>query len=175
MNNNNTVCETYFLENKIIKLNIACGDMILKDYINIDLYNNKADIKADALNLPFDDNSVDEILASHIIEHFNFHEGFKAIKEWYRVLKEGGKLVIECPDLLSLCHKFIEADEQEKITMYYQFFGSPWLPGHLHKFIYTATQMRWTLEKTNYRNIIQVKPHFYSNIIDRCMRFECVK
>jgi predicted SAM-dependent methyltransferase len=82
------------------KLNLGCGDDILEGWINIDAYNPIAQVKADVSSLPYDDNFADVILASHVIEHFHFHDGFKVINEWKRVLKPDGKLIIETPDLL---------------------------------------------------------------------------
>ena len=159
----------------MIRLNLGCGDKILDDYINVDLYNELAEVKADVIDLPFPDGYADEVLSSHVIEHFDFHEGMKALKEWHRILKDGGKLVVECPNLLALCEIFIKADEAERVSMYPQFFGSPWIPGHLHKFVYTPAQMYWTLESLGFKDIRQVLPQFYWNITDRCMRFECNK
>jgi len=49
----------------------------------------------DGTHLPFEDNSQDSILASHVLEHIgNYRE---VLAEWYRVLKEGGFLVICVP------------------------------------------------------------------------------
>lgn len=61
-----------------------------------------ADMEADVLALPLKDHSVDGILAKHLLEHVI--DPVKAILEWKRVLKLGGKLVILCPD-----YRFCEA------------------------------------------------------------------
>ena len=137
---------------KIIKLNLGCGDVILKDYINCDLHNSLANMKCDALKLSFDDNSVDEVLTSHLIEHFDFFEGIAALKEWFRVLKPGGKLIIECPDLLGTCKKFLASNEQDRVSFYPHFYGFPWFSGHAHKFGYTETQLRSTLGWAGFNN-----------------------
>lgn len=47
--------------------------------------------------------SVDAIFSSHNIEHLYPHEVPVAIKEFLRVLKPDGFLVITCPDLQSVC------------------------------------------------------------------------
>lgn len=44
---------------------------------------------------PFPDNSVDEILASHILEHLP--DTVAALDEWWRIVKPGGKIVIRVP------------------------------------------------------------------------------
>lgn len=55
-----------------------------------------ADVEADVLNLPMEDHSVDGVLAKHLLEHVI--DPVYALKEWNRVLKQDGKLVILCPD-----------------------------------------------------------------------------
>jgi SAM-dependent methyltransferase len=53
------------------------------------------DIVSPGDQLPLDDNSVDFVISSHVIEHFP--EPIKALKEWYRVVKPGGYLYIIAP------------------------------------------------------------------------------
>lgn len=55
----------------------------------------KVDIIASGDNLPFTDNSVDFVFSSHVLEHF--FDPIKAIKEWLRVTKQGGYVVIIVP------------------------------------------------------------------------------
>jgi|LSQX01.3.fsa_nt_gb predicted SAM-dependent methyltransferase len=158
-----------------MRLHLGCGDMILKDYTNCDLYNEAADIKCDAKKLPFDSNTADEILAIHLIEHFDFYEAFDVLKEWYRVLKVNGKLHIETPNLLNSCKKFINATESERIGMYSHFFSCPWISGQFHKFLYTETQLKWTLENCNYRNIEVVPALRYIGLEDINLGMEAYK
>jgi predicted SAM-dependent methyltransferase len=146
------------MENNLIKLNLGCGSSVLEGYINCDLYNEDADMKFDAKCLPFDNNSVDEIFASHLIEHFDFFEGQSVLKEWYKKLKIGGRLVVETPDFLNSCKRFIEADENLRIKLYGHFFCWPWVPGQTHKFLYTETQLKWTLNNMGFKNIKRVNP-----------------
>lgn len=49
------------------------------------------------------DESVDAIFSSHNIEHLYPHEVPVALKEFIRVLKPDGFLVVTCPDLQSIC------------------------------------------------------------------------
>jgi len=56
------------------------------------------------------DASVDAIFSSHNIEHLYPHEVPVALKEFLRVLKPDGFLVITCPDLQSVC-KLVAEDK----------------------------------------------------------------
>ncbi len=65
------------------------------DYISCDLESPLADIKADICNLPFEDASFDWILCNHVLEHIPNDQ--KAMQELFRVLKPGGKALLQVP------------------------------------------------------------------------------
>ena len=52
--------------------------------------------------------SVDAVYSSHNIEHIYPHEVPIALKEFYRVLKDDGIVVITCPDLQSVCEAVVQ-------------------------------------------------------------------
>jgi len=144
-----------------MKLNIGCGSQILSNeegWVNLDLrkYYPDINILADARNLPFKNNAFDEVYSSHLIEHFHFQEAFDILQEWKRVIREGGKLVIETPDLLGLCKRFIVVDEEEKVMMYTHFFGWWGDIVQLHKFLYTEAQLSWTLDLLGFKEVVRV-------------------
>ena len=141
-----------------LKLHLGCGTEYLDDYINCDLYADKVDLRADVAKIDLPDNSVDEIKAYHIIEHFDFMQGQDVIKEWYRVLKPGGRIHLETPDLLNTCKHFVNGSEQDRITLYGHFFAWPWLPGQTHKFLFTESQMGWLLSQTGIKHIQRLAP-----------------
>jgi predicted SAM-dependent methyltransferase len=51
--------------------------------------------------------SVDAVYSAHNIEHIYPHEVPIALKEFYRVLKDDGIVVITCPDLQSVCEAVV--------------------------------------------------------------------
>ena len=65
------------------------------DYISCDLESPLANIKADICALPFEDSTFDWILCNHVLEHIN--DDTKAMQELYRVLKPGGKALLQVP------------------------------------------------------------------------------
>lgn len=79
-------------KSKLIKLDIGCGKNKKEGFIGIDIDpKSGADIIASALDLPFEDSSVDEISCSHLVEHFHPNEAQNFFDEIYRVLKNGGR------------------------------------------------------------------------------------
>jgi len=95
-----------------MKLNLGCEKFKLAGFVNIDKDENmKPDIVADALYLPYEDNSIDEIYAGHLLEHFSHTEN--VLKEWRRVLKEGGRITITVPDI----EKALNMYKEERLTL----------------------------------------------------------
>jgi len=62
----------------------------------------KIDIVSDITNIPVDDNSFDAIMCIEVLEHL--FEPVKAIKEFARILKPKGKLILTAP-FCSLTHQ----------------------------------------------------------------------
>jgi ubiquinone/menaquinone biosynthesis C-methylase UbiE len=98
------------------KLNLGCGPYPIAGYINIDF--NPRQVKADLIRdvrrgLPYDDASVDHIVASHFLEHLTCDEMLGVMEECWRVLKPGCALSIVVPlmEFESLDHhQFFSAD-----------------------------------------------------------------
>lgn len=55
----------------------------------------------------FADESVDEIYGSHVLEHVSQLDILPTLKQFYRVLKPGGRLMVSVPDLEMLCKLFL--------------------------------------------------------------------
>lgn len=87
------------VESKPIKLNLGCGEHHWAGFINVDAHAEGADARFDISSVPYpyEENSVDEIQIIHVIEHLDPRAVLGIVKEWLRILKPGGMLVIECP------------------------------------------------------------------------------
>lgn len=90
-----------------LRLNIGAGGIQIPGFTPID-----RKLGSEAFPLPYPDNSVEEIRASHILEHFTFCDAEKAVKEWVRVLKPGGRLRVAVPDVDKAC---AWPDKQERL------------------------------------------------------------
>ncbi len=99
--------------NKPVKLHLGCGPNIFEDWINVDGDYCAGQPGVTIHNLtdpyPVPDNSIDEILSVHVIEHIMPDKVPNMILEWRRILKPGGFVATEWPDLLKMC-KFIVDD-----------------------------------------------------------------
>ena len=66
----------------------------------------------------FEDESIEEIYASHIIEHIDQKKINNTLKGIYRILKKEGKFYISVPDMDILCHFFVSPVANKKIKFH---------------------------------------------------------
>ena len=52
-------------------------------------------------NLPYKDNSIDEVVMISAIEHFSLRQAQNIVSEIYRVLRVRGKFLVDFPDIIS--------------------------------------------------------------------------
>jgi predicted SAM-dependent methyltransferase len=72
------------------------------------------DIVADACKLPIEDESYDAIYSSHILEHID-HRLFEPLREWLRVLKIGGEILVAVPNLTYVAELILSGLEEQEI------------------------------------------------------------
>jgi SAM-dependent methyltransferase len=65
------------------------------EYTSADLFSPIVDVKADILDLPFEDESFDVIFCNHVLEHII--DDKKAMSELFRVMKKGGWGILQVP------------------------------------------------------------------------------
>lgn len=148
---------------KKIKLHIGCGNVYKRGYINIDAYNmSKADIKAKADKLPYKNNSVDKIENHHLLEHLDRTECDFVLKEWFRVLKPGAKLLVEVPDLIRNIEIFLRSSYHKRWENYRREFkhgriqtiyGLGERKGQLHKSGFDKERLKKELSRHGFVNI----------------------
>lgn len=151
-----------------VRLNLGCGDKLLPGYINVDIAEvrggSRPDVLCDLRNLSFQpDDSVDEVLAVHVVEHFWRWEIVDTLRDWVRVLKPGGRLILECPNLQTACEAFLRnpaggsaADERGQETMWV-FYGDPsWCdPLMTHRWGYTPDSLGRLMQEAG---LVEVRP-----------------
>ena len=90
-------------KNKMIKINIGCGWRNFgPGWVHIDGGDYEHLDSNNIINLPYGDEEVDLIYASHVLEYFDREEVNVVLEEWYRVLKPGATLRIAVPNFESI-------------------------------------------------------------------------
>jgi predicted SAM-dependent methyltransferase len=127
-----------------MKLYLGSRDYAPPGYLTVDIDpTHGPDIVADVTDLGrIAEGAVEEICASHILEHLAWPTSFKALAEWARVLAPGGRLRLAVPDLGMLAAMI--ADGRNCWTAAGLIFGVGRLenPLEAHQFGYTQAMLR---------------------------------
>jgi len=157
----------------LVRFNLGCGDKLLPGYINIDVAQERAGKQPDIIcdirkleSLP--DNHADEILAIHVVEHFWRWEIVDILKEWVRVLKPRGRMILECPNLKTACKEFLKDTNlgskpgpEGQRTMWV-FYGDPrWKdPLMVHRWGYTPKSLAQVMHEAGLTDLKQEPAEF---------------
>jgi predicted SAM-dependent methyltransferase len=152
-------------------LNIGCGPKYIADMVNVDgNVLRKKDIWLDVrLGLPFLENNIRGIYASHVMEHFAIDAVRRLLREFHRVLKPGGILRIVVPSLEYAVNAFI-ANDSAKFPDWPESFYS--IGGRFNNFLLCANQHRVMFDRTflqellyeaGFMSVIQTSP-----FVSRC-------
>lgn len=161
-------------------------------YINIDFSDVgsdgkpiKVDLKCDILELPYDYDSVDEIIFHESLEHFNRWNGLSVIKSIWMILKPGGKLSLTVPNaerqlkiLLTRMNDDVSMDDflhaHEKFTFWKwhdDLMGatheSDGMDGDSHKTLYSKKSIKWLMDHFGFK--------IQKFSVDSSIRVEAVK
>lgn len=149
------------------------------DWVLVDNFVERPDIlKMDAGNLTFEDNSVNLIYASHLLEHFEIRKVKDVLSNWYRVLSKGGKVIINVPDLDWICQAWLNRDMRlaywkDDYKMLEAFFGGQDGPGEIHYTAFNEKLLRDQLTKANFKDI-QIKKEIEAHE-EQCLIAEAAK
>ena len=106
----------------------------------------------------FENESCEEIYASHIIEHIDQKTVLNTLKEINRILKKNGKFYISVPDMDSLCHFFISplADKKIKFHVMRMIFGGQVDEYDYHYFGWNFQFLHDYLNEANFSKVERV-------------------
>lgn len=109
-----------------LKVNLGCQIHHFDGWINQDIVADDKDYHlewiCDANQLPTGDNTVDFMYAGHLVEHFYPDTIEQYVREWYRVMKPGGRLFVVTPDF-GRCAKLYAQGTLKMEDLFQQAFG----------------------------------------------------
>ncbi len=115
-----------------VKIDVGSGDHNVKlpkvDWIHIDGCDGEnVDIICDFANIPLEDKSVDVLWNSDSIEHIERFRHDEVMREWNRVLKIGGLIQGQTPNLNSIMKRYAKGEMSlEDATNGLYGWGSPY-------------------------------------------------
>lgn len=85
-----------------IRLDLGAGKISPSGFVSVG-----RDYGTEIYPLAYADGSVDEIRASHVLEHFPHGQVEAVISDWVRALKKGGKLKVAVPDFRKIAEGYL--------------------------------------------------------------------
>lgn len=114
-----------------MKINLGSGKKNLDGFINIDaIPHTEQTIVKDILNLNYEDETVEEIYSSHVIEHLTKPELQLLLFNCFKMLKSNGILTLRAPSLEAILISYYN----KKITL--EYLENYLFALHLHNYDY---------------------------------------
>lgn len=140
-----------------IRLNLGGRGTYIPGFLNVDLSDeHDVEIKTDVSDLSqFQDNSVSEIYASQILEHFPHVKTESVLKEWYRVLKPGARITIGVPDFARAVEIYMHYGLCDWVVN--QLYGDQGYPLAFHYVSFTFAKLAKMLDTVGFKRIKRIK------------------
>tara|TARA_R110000868_G_scaffold247991_3_gene504349 strand:+ start:4300 stop:4770 length:471 start_codon:yes stop_codon:yes gene_type:complete len=150
-----------------MRIHLGSGDKYWPGFVNVDMIG--GDVQSDVRKLVFEDDSADEIHAIHLFEHLHRMDADSALLEWKRVLKPGGKLVLEVPCLDKIAQHIVDGNTNFAKTLF-GLYGDVRLnrPEMLHQWCWSKKEIAQTLKANGFTRVEVMEPYFHFE--DRDMR-----
>jgi SAM-dependent methyltransferase len=158
-----------------MKINAGCGARVLPGYTNVDVQTapngKRPDILADLRKIPLKNACADELMAIHVFEHFYRWEVDDVLREWNRLLKSGGRLILEMPDVKKCCKALLDGivGRHPDQLSYWGLWGDPRAkdPYMVHRWGWCADTLRPLLVEHGFTDIVESQTEWHAIGRDR--------
>lgn len=158
-----------------MKIELASGDRPQPGYLHCDQRRlASTDLVCRVECLPLADDSVEQLLASHIIEHFSYRAVLEVLREWRRVLRPGGQILIITPNLAYIAHGYVEGRMQFTEARN-RLYGGQDYAGNFHYNSFDSPELARLLTEADFRGIADVTARYESRGIPMSLYFNAEK
>ncbi|PCJ63256.1 MAG: hypothetical protein COA79_00175 [Planctomycetota bacterium] len=156
------------MQKQLLKLSLGSGSQKIEGFKNVDI--NAAinpDFLMDITDLQFNDDSVDVLYASHVLEHLENkttleHKDFllKVLRKWNNLLTHDGSLYICVPDIETISNALLENIKKTETvnSLVEMIYGGKRNKFDRHYFGFTKSTLSDLLIKAGYQNIEYFEP-----------------
>lgn len=122
--------------------------------------------------LPLPNDCADELHSYHFLEHVWAWEAPALVREWRRLLKQGGLLVLELPNIEHAARNLL-AGMNDQMVMF-PFYGDPshMDPFMTHRWGYTPKTVEKLLKECGFTKVRHMEPRTHGARANRDMRVE---
>lgn len=136
-----------------MKLHLGCGNKKINGFINVDTRELPSVDVIDDIRIlsKFEDNSIDLIYASHVLEHIGRREYINVLKKWYQLLKSDGILRIAIPDFEKIVDHY---NENKNLSILRGFlYGGQTYPENFHYCIWDFETIKTDLISVGFKDV----------------------
>lgn len=171
-----------------MRLNIGCGKQTWDGFFCVDAVRHPKATRApdllhafvfdvDALTnpLPLADGCADELHAYHFVEHVTAYEAPALLGEFLRLVKPGGLLVLELPNIEAAARNLL-AGMNDQMAMWPLYGDATHRdPYMLHRYGYTPKTIKALLVESGFSDVQIKPPKTHGARVNRDMRVEARK
>ncbi len=139
-----------------LKLNLGCGNAKISGCINIDIEESvKPDLVHDfaRVELPYDENSIDEVYLFHTVEHIQKIYHREMFLEINRVLKDGSLFYISYPEFMKCVQGWAANRSGKREFWEMTIYGRQLYKSDFHVAIMDSVHLKGVLEECGFHNI----------------------
>ncbi len=131
-----------------MKLHLGCGTKKLEGWVNLDsVASCQPDLVHDLMQpLPYADQSVSEVLAEDLLEHFDKYMRYVVLGDWLRVLSVGGTVTLQVPNFKKILFKYFKFGFNNFVDFIFgeNLWNSKFYIGHFgnHKWGYSPESLK---------------------------------
>jgi predicted SAM-dependent methyltransferase len=138
----------------VLRLHLGCGPIDHPGFVNIDGIDRPHVHLVQSLKRlgRFKDGSVEFVYCSHALEHFARGDTLPILREWYRVLAQGGRLCISVPDFDRILEMY-QRSGQDMEAILAPLFGGQDYPFNFHFTAFNQASLRQLLLAAGFSSV----------------------